>query len=248
MSSTPDRRLSVFFESGGVRYLLQALSVIEVAQPDADDETLRGHLGLRDLSVILGGEPEVRPGTALVLDTSPTRAIRVASVAGVFDCTGLTAPALPRRLIPLVSPAVRGALVRDGVLSFELELDAVVRGLPRQSRRPERFTRPADGPCLVIETAGELLGVPLPLVRQVVTRGPGFNRAPSAGALAGALFHRDALYPCFCVGQGSQMESFAVILVLRGEGLALSAERVDGVRPPERLQDVVVLDLERMFS
>lgn len=248
MTATLDRRLYVFFEAGGARYVLQAVSVVEVAHPDENGETLHGHLGLRDLSLVLGGDEELRPGTALVLDTSPTRAVRVASVEGVFDLTGLAAPALPRRLIPLVNPAVRGAVVRDEKLYFELETDAVARGLPRQTKRPELSTFTSKEPCLVFQSSGVRFGVPLSRVRQVVNRGPNFNRAPSRGAFLGAAVHRELLFPVFSVGNVNDAEAFMVLVDVRGEVLGLSADHTEGVKGADQLGEVQVLDLERMFS
>jgi chemotaxis signal transduction protein len=244
-----EQRLAVFFTAGGVRYAIRAVTVMEVGVPDRDGNTLRGHLGLRDLSQVLGGEVESEvPGTALVLDTSPTRALRVAQVEGVFDVSTLAALALPRRLIPQLSPAVRGTVVREGRLYFELETDALARGLPRQTRRPELFAHGDVGSALVFQSGGRRLGVPLGQVRQVVPRGPGFNRAPGQGAFLGAVAHRDLLLPVFSVTEAAAAEAFLVLVDVKGEGVGLSAAIVEGVKPQTDLAEVLVLDLERVFS
>ncbi len=245
---TLERKLFVFFEAGGVRYALPAVSVIEVAVPDEGGETVRGHLGLRDLSVVLGGEPEPGVGAALVLDTSPTRAIRVGKVHGAFDVAGMPTPALTRRIIPLLSPAVRGAFVRDGALVFELELDAVTRGLPKQTRRVELHIQQPKESVLVFVSNGQRLAVPLPWVRQVVPTTQAFNRAPGRGGFVGAVEHRGALSPVFHLAGGDSAECLLVLLEVKGEGLAVSAALAEGVKSAERLGEAQVLDVERMFS
>jgi chemotaxis signal transduction protein len=245
---TLERKLFVFFEAGGVRYALPAVSVIEVAVPDEGGETVRGHLGLRDLSIVLGGEPEPGAGAALVLDTSPTRAIRVGKVDGAYDVAAMPTPALTRRIIPLLSPAVRGTFVRDGALVFELELDAVTRGLPKQTRRVELHTQAPKESALVFVSNAQRLAVPLTWVRQVVPITKAFNRAPGRGGFLGALEHRGALFPLFHLAGGDLAESLAVLLDVRGEGIAVTATAAEGVKSAERVGEAQVLDVERMFS
>ncbi|MEW5740942.1 MAG: defective in fruiting DifE [Myxococcota bacterium] len=248
--STPtgDRRLFVFFEAGKTRYAIEAVGVLEVARPPADADTLHGHLALKDLSVLLGGEPEVRPATALVLDTSPTLAVRVRAVEGVFDAAADRALALPRRMIPLAAPALRGGLLHEGRLSFEVDTDGVARGLPRSTRRPERTTREPQEACLVFETGTERLAVPLSRVRQVVPAGAAFNPAPGTGAFLGAVVHGASLCPVFSVSDTTAPESLIVLAEAGGEVIGLSARRADGVQQPATLSAIPVLDLERMFS
>lgn len=255
--SSAERRLFVFFEAGASRYAVEAVGVMEVARPDPGGETLHEHLGLRDLSQLLGGLDEQRPGTALVLDTSPTLAVRVKSVEGVFDAAqALTVP-LARRMIPLVAPAIRGGLVHEGRLYFVLDTDGVARGLPRQLRRRERITRPPTEPCLVFDAGPERLAVPLSRVSQVVPAGPTFNRSPGQGACVGAIAHDALLAPVFDVSEPRMSDasapappSFPLIVLVEagGELLGLGATRADGVRQPSSLGEAVVLDVERMFS
>lgn len=251
---TSERRLYVFFEAGASRYAVEAVGVMEVARPDEGGETLREHLGLRDLSQLLGGLDEERPGTAIVFDISPTLAVRVKSVEGVFDAARSPKVPLARRMIPIVAPAIRGGILHEGRLFFELDTDGVARGLPRQSRRPERFTRTAvNEPCLVFDAAGERLGVPLSRVSQVVPAGPTFNRSPGQGGCIGAIAHGQLLVPVFdvsatTVSQGSALQPLVVLVESKGELLGIAATRADGVRQPSSLGEVTVLDIERMFS
>lgn len=244
----PSRRLCIFFEAGGTRFLVEAVRVTEVAHAEGEGDTVRGHLGARDLSALLGGEAERRPGNVVVLDTSPTAAVRVAAVEGVFDAAGDAVLPLPRRLIPLVSPAIRGALLREGRLSFELDADGVARGLPRHTRRRERFVREPLEPCLVFESGGARFAVPLSHVLQVVAQGPHFNPAPSRSEFLGAVAHQQRLHPVFSVSEVQQAEPLIVLVDARAEPVGLSAARALGVQRPDALGDAQVLDVERMFS
>ncbi len=244
----PSRRLCIFFEAGGTRFLIEAVRVTEVARAEGEGDTVRGHLAVRDLSTLLGGEPERRPGTVVVLDTSPTAAVRVAGVEGVFDAARDTSLALPRRLIPLVSPAIRGALLREGRLSFELDADGVARGLPRHTRRRERFVREPLEPCLVFESGGARFAVPLSDVLQVVATGPQFDPAPSRSEFLGAVVHQQRLHPVFSVSDVVEVEPLIVLVDARAEPVGLSALRAIGVLRPDALGEAQVLDVERMFS
>ncbi len=242
---TDSRRLCVFFEAVGTRYALEAVRVLEVAKPEVGEQTLHGNLGLRDLPEVLGGAPGTDLSTALVLDSSPTLAVRVGAIEGVFDSNTLLNSALSRRLIPVLSPAVRGTLLKDDRLYFELDADAVSRGLPKQLRRPEIVTSEAAGPCLVFESGDQRFGVPLPLVKQVIARGAAFNRAPGRGAFVGVVHHREAVCPVFSL-TGVEPEPLIVLLDLGDGGVGVCARRADGVT--RGLEGLTVLDPMRMFS
>ena len=84
------RRLALLFEAGPARYALEASRVLEVTPPDPDPEraTVRGVFPLEDLSTLMGGAAEARPGLAVLLDTSPTLAVRVREGAEVADVAG----------------------------------------------------------------------------------------------------------------------------------------------------------------
>ena len=242
------RRLCVFFSAGITRYAVEAVSVLEVARPGTDDELAQRHLWLRDLSLMLGGDPEVRPGAALVLDTSPTMAVRVRDVEGVFDTANDPELALSNRIISLVAPAVSRAVLHEDRLVFELDAQASTRGLPRQLRRPELACLEPTSPCLVVRSGTARLAIPLPHVLQVTAVGTRFNHAPGFGAFRGAMAFEQQLCPVFCLTDAPALESFVVLVELGGETLGVTASEAEGVRPSSSLQEVHVLDLERMFA
>jgi hypothetical protein len=243
-----DRQLCVFFDAGQTRYAVEAVAVLEVAQLEDADEALRGHLPLKDLSALLGGAAELRPGKAVVLDTSPTNAVRVRAVEGVFDVTADQHLPLPGRMIPLVTPAIRGALLHEGKLVFVLDPDGVARGLPRQVKRPQVMTLPATMPSLVFDSGSERYAVPLTRVLQIVPAAHSFNQAPGQGAFLGAVSHLQHLCPVFCVSDAHVPEPLIVLVEANGEVLGLSAGRADGVKPAAALGNAIILDLEHMFS
>jgi chemotaxis signal transduction protein len=246
--SLSERRLCVFFEAGRTRYAIEATSVVEVARAVGhDDETLRGHLAIRDLSVLLGGDPEERPGTVILLDSSPTVAARTRRVEGVFDAAPhLTLP-LPNRLVHLVAPVVKQGLVSESGLSFELDVAHLPRGLPRQARRIELATTTAKGPCLVFDSGTLHLALPLADVSQVASKGPMFNPAPGVGAFVGVLMHQQRLVPAFSL-TGTDAEALLVVIELPSGPVALSASRAHGVKSPEALGDAQVIDAVATFS
>jgi hypothetical protein len=244
---TSERRLCVFFEAGRTRYALEATSVVEVARPQGDDETFRGHLGIRDLSELVGGGPEVRPGTVVVLDTSPTVAARTLRVEGVFDVSGHLALPLSNRLVPLLAPVVKQGLVSDAGLSFELDVAQVVRGLPRPMKRLEVVAGAAKGPCLVFDSGPGRYAVPLPDVSQVASRGVMFNPAPGLGSFVGVLMHQQRLVPAFSLA-GDEAEALLVVVELPSGPVAVSASRAHGVKPVDALGDAVILDVVAMFG
>ncbi len=248
MPITASRRLCIFFASGTTHYAVEAVSVLEVARPGSDDELTQRHLWLRDLTLLLGGEPEVRPGAALILDTSPTMAIRVREVEGVFDTSKDPELPLSNRLISLLAPAVSRALVHEDAVVFELDAQASTRGLPRQTRRPELATIEPTTQCLVFQSGTARLAIPLPRVLQVIALGPRFNHAPGSGSFRGVLGRERQLCPVFCISDALELEPFIVLFELGGEILGLTAARAEGVKPPDSLGEVRVLDLERMFS
>ncbi|HYO71380.1 MAG TPA: hypothetical protein VEU33_35405 [Archangium sp.] len=101
-------------EAGDTRFSVEATSVMEVAAPGPDETSLRGVLEVKDLSVLLGGEPEPTPGMLVVFDVSPTLAVRVRSIVEVTD----VAPA-PHFLLPTGLGDTLAALRRSAVLHKE---------------------------------------------------------------------------------------------------------------------------------
>jgi chemotaxis signal transduction protein len=242
-----ERKLAVFFEAGPTRYALEAVRVTEVARPDDGELTLRGHLTLKDLSVMLGGGPEVRPGTAVVLDSSPTVAVRVREVEGVFDVSGARYFALPTLLHEALAPAVKGAWLREERLVFELDVAGITsaRALPASGPLVLVTLPAASGPCLVCEAAGRRIALPLPQVRQVVPLGRSFNPTPGHASLLGALLHGETVCPVFSLGGVD--EAFVAVVEVGGALLGLGIARAEGVRPAGSLGEVQVVDLEHTF-
>lgn len=242
-----ERRLCVFLEAGRTRYAIEATSVVEVARAGGDEETLRGHLAIRDLSVLLGGDPEARPGTVVLLDTTPSVAARTRRVEGVFDAAPHLVLPLPPRLLHLVAPVVRHGLVSEAGLVFELEAAEVPRGLPRQAKKLELVTTAAPGPFLVFDSGPLHLALPLADVSQVASKGPMFNAAPGVGAFVGVLMHEQRLVPVFSL-TGTEAEALLVVIELASGPVALSASRAHGVKRAEQLGEAQVIDAVATFG
>lgn len=242
-----ERRLCVFFEAGRTRYAVEATSVVEVARSVGDGETLRGHLAIRDLSTLLGGDDEERPGTVMLFDTSPSLAARTKRVEGVFDAgTQLVLP-LPTRLLHLLAPVVKQGLVSDAGLVFELDASELMRGLPRQAKQLELAVTTAKGPCLAFDSGPLSLAVPLADVSQVASRGPMFNAAPGPGAFVGVVMHQQRLVPAFSL-TGTDAEALLIVIELHSGPVALSASRAHGVKAPESLGGAQVIDVVATFG
>ena len=151
------RRLCLLFEAGPCRYAVEATAVTEVAPPDPDGRTLRGSLELKDLSALLGGADEERPGMAVVLDVSPTLALRVRKIHEVTDVARDRHFGLPPALGEALAFVIRGCVLHEGRLFLELKPEAT----PHQPvRRPPGPLRPVflmDKPpdrALVFESQG----------------------------------------------------------------------------------------------
>ncbi|MBK7860634.1 MAG: defective in fruiting DifE [Archangiaceae bacterium] len=248
--------MSLLVEAGAARYAIDATHVLEVSPPDASGETLHGNLHLKDLSALLGGPPEARPGTAVVLDTSPTLAVRVKKVLEVSDLADKPRHPLPRRLVRRLEPAVRGVLEVNGALFFELDVETAARGLDADP--PELLEggvvpmAPEPDRALVFESQGARLAVPLGSVSQVVPAGSRLCALPHEGPLKGLVLHQQHLWPAFSVpgmaGGSSEVEPLVVLVEVEGEGLGLLASHAFGVHPRGALQGAQVLDLPRLFS
>lgn len=225
---------------------------MEVAPPDASGDTLHGNLQLKDLSVLMGGEPETRPGMAVVLDASPTLAIRVSRIRDVQDTASVPWLQLPRRLLPLTSPMVRGAFVYQNELFLELDADHIAQGL----KAPAPLTMVGlkiDGAhdALTFESHGREWAVPLGAVSQVIPHGTNLCRLPrTRSALLGVLAHQGHLWPVYRVteGEGLPLEPLLVLLDVHGEGVAVTAQRSVAVRDKAALKERPALDLLHMFS
>ena len=257
-------------EAGDTRFSVEATSVMEVAAPGPDETSLRGVLEIMDLSVLLGGEPEPGPGMVVVFDVSPTLAVRVRSIIEVVDVAPAPHFLLPPGLGDTLAALSRSALLHKDRLYLELTAEALphepgtVRPPPEH---PVLYTEGLPGRSLVFESQGRLFGLPLPLVSQVVTRGPSFSALPGkGGAVAGVLLHGQTLWPLYSapgmLGAPATPEDFLVLLEVEGRGgMGLCASRVLGVHPrfeptgepgafraPGVTDPVLFLNLQRMFS
>jgi hypothetical protein len=263
------RRLCLLFEAGSCRFAVEATSVTEVAEPDPDGRTLRGSLELKDLSVLLGGAAEARPGTAVVLDVSPTLALRVSRVLEVVDVAGDRLFGIPPSLREALTGVSRGALLHGERLFLELVPEAVPHLPPERPSPPTRaicLLERAPDRGLVFESQGVLWGVPLQVVSQIVARTEAFCPLPTPHPnLAGLFPHEQALWPILSapalMGGAPHAEELFVLAELAGEPAGLAASRVVGVcerfDPTDRRGEfiaagadrpVLFLDYQSMFS
>ena len=264
------RRLCLLVEAGETRYALEATSVMEVALPGSDGTSLRGMLEVKDLSVLLGGAQEKGQGMVVVLDVSPTLAVRVSAVVEVADVAHAPFFLLPAGLGEALVPLSRGAILHKERLYLELIAESLPqRGVQRGPMAPAKPVHLMESPperALVFESQGRLFGLPLGLVSQVVTRGEAFSRLPvQRGAVAGVFPHAQVLWPIFSVpammGGSAEVEAFFVLTEMAGQNVGLCATRVLGVLPrfepteekgefraPGLTGSVLFLDLQHMFS
>jgi chemotaxis signal transduction protein len=247
------RRLCLLIEAGPARFAVPATSVLEVAVPDANGATLRGHHPLVDLSALLGGGPEVRPGTAVLLDTSPTLALRVAKVRGLHDVAECPWLHVPRRVAPTLEPFVRGLVDIKGELFLELDVEALAAG-PRSAAQL-KVVDPFGPPlaqALVFETGGRLVGLPLTSVAQVVGLSVKFCPLVAPSAAVGIILHQQQAWPVFSLpgllGEPFVPEPMVVLTDIGGDGVGFTAGRALGVLEGARLEGVATLELKRMFS
>lgn len=263
------RRLCLLFEAGGCRYAVEATAVTEVAEPDPDARTLRGALELKDLTRLLGGEDEVRPGMAVVLDVSPTLGLRIARVHEVADVARDRHFGIPPALAESLAFVSRGVLLHGDRLYLELDPEAI----PRQPVSPPAprprgvflLETPPDR-ALVFESQGVLFGLPLSLVSQVVPSTASYLPLPTThGAVAGLFPHDQVLWPVVSapalIGARAAAEGLFVLTELAGAATGLSAARVLGVHAGFELTEgrgefttpavnrpILFLDLQHMFS
>ena len=236
----------MFFRAAGIRYVVDAGGVLEVARPGPDEETLRGHLGLRDFGQLLGGVTPLLDKAALVFDTSPTLAARVDDVDGIFDASSAQILEWTTLAAEHFSGIFKQGLLYEGQLWFELSLTGMLE-------RPARPVRPltvaamaTTEPCLHFESGGQLFALPLSTVRHVVSRGPTFNPQAPTGALRGALAFNGLLLPVYSVSGSDRAEAFLIAVEAGEHRAALSAEIVHGVKAPAGQS--VVIDLPHTFS
>jgi chemotaxis signal transduction protein len=261
--------LCVLFEAGASRFAIEATSVVEVAPPDPNGRSIRGTLELNDLSSLIGGPPEERPGLGLVLDVSPTLAARIRRVVEVADVSKAPFFHVPSALGELMATAVRGALVFGGRIYLELIAEALPRRPGTRMSAPPRPVYVSEQPperALVFESQGRLFGVPLQFVSQIIPADDGYCPLPAAGGPVGGLHaHAQILWPIYSapalLGAEVQREELLILTELAGQNVALFAQRALGVhagfspgevrgefRAPGLESRVLFLDLQHMFS
>jgi chemotaxis signal transduction protein len=248
---------------------VDALSVRQVDHPDADGESVHGFLELRDVSALLGGAPEERPGFAVVLDLPVGFALRVRSVRGVVDVGGAELQRLPRGVSDAVARAARGAWVLGDQLVLELDVPSL-EGLPPQRERGLELASPGavdvvapPGRALVFRAGGATWCIPLAQVVQVVS---GVRRfAPIPGRCAGLLEHAGAVWPVLTLEPRPPAplpDGSSVVLVEdQGSPLGVVADEVLGIHdrfePAERpgawrlgssAAEIQPLELARLFA
>ncbi|MHB8877007.1 MAG: chemotaxis protein CheW, partial [Myxococcaceae bacterium] len=237
---------------------------------------IRGFLGLRDLSQLLGGAALPRPGMAVVLDVSPTLALRVTRILEVADVARDPLFRLPQGLSEGLLVVARGAIAHEGHLYLELVADALPNAEgPAAPLKPQRWASPprplylaeqAPERALIFESQGRLYGIPLPFVSQVVTATDAFCPLPaSGGPIAGLFPLQQVLWPIYSapglLGAQALREELFVLTELAGQSVGLCATRVLGVHGRFTATEVrgefaapglpaaaLFLDLQRMFS
>jgi chemotaxis signal transduction protein len=263
------RRLCLLFEAGQTHFAIDATSVLEVATPDLSDKRIRGTLELRDLTELFGAPAEVRPGMGLVLDVSPTLAVRIRRVVEVVDVSRDPFFHLPPALGELLSLVVRGALLHADTLYLELIPEALPRASNPRLAPPGRPIYLCEQPperALVVESQGKLFGIPLPFVSQIIPSARASCPLPAPGGpVAGLEAHGQALWPVYSVpallGNPATAEKLSVLTELAGQNVALCAQRALGVhagfvaesahgeyRAKGLPTPVLFLDFQRMFS
>lgn len=256
-------------EAGEARYAIEATSVIEVAAASAPSRNLRGVLDLQDLSLLLGGDAEPGNSLLLLLDVSPTVALRVRSVEEVADVARVPFFLMPPGVSDRLAGVCRGALLHKGKLYLELRVEALANCESRSVKvptRPAYFVESLPDRALVFESSERFFGLPLSWVSQVVSTLDGFCLLPGQGGeVVGLLPHAQVLWPiCSApgiLGEQAPAEALVILSELAGQNMGLSASRVLGVhsqfeatdvpgafRAPGLAKPVLFLDLQRMFS
>lgn len=263
------RRLCLLFEAGRARFALEATAVAEVAPPGAGSDKIRGVTELKDLSELLGGDAEERPGMGLMLDVSPTLAVRVRRVVEVADVAREPFFQLPPGLGPGYQVLVRGAILHEGLLFLELTAEALPheRGSPLFNvARPVYIADEPPDRALLFESQGRLFGISLSFVSQVIPATAAFCPLPAPGGpVAGLHPHAQVLWPIYAapglLGGAARQEELFILAELAGQDVGLCASRVLGIhdrftateirgefRAPTVDGPALFLDLQRMFS
>jgi chemotaxis signal transduction protein len=249
----PNHRLGIAFDVGNARLLLDALSVLEVARPPPEATMLRGQQPLIDLAELLGGVAAGAGGPVLVLDSSPTLALRVDRVREVVGLDPQARRDLPGRFAEACDGLYSCAFVLEEQLFLELSAETLARGKPAAAQRLFRVTSGIEpARALVFNSQGLPLAAPLEQVLQIIPRSGAYCATLRAEPFTGLVLHRGALCPVVSVpgliGTTAREEALIVLIETGQERLGVFASKALGVREGSRLGSATVLDLGRMFS
>jgi hypothetical protein len=239
--------LHLYFRAGGVRYAIEATSVIEVASVALSSEALRGHFVLANFAALMGGADRL-PGTSvIVFDSSPSLAARVDEVVGVLSARQATRPPMTPALKAVLAPKIQGALLNDVGLWFELTLDA----LQSKTSPPEPFFHLVKAePCrepLFFLLGEQLYEVPFDSVVQVLPLGGGYNGAPFSGALFGAQCFREQVLPLVACATATAPQ-WTVVIEVNGACFGLVADSVGKSSHQFGARESLSINLAQSFS
>ncbi|MFN0062647.1 MAG: chemotaxis protein CheW [Myxococcaceae bacterium] len=267
--------MCLLFEAGRTRLCIEATSVVEIAPGEPGGGRFRGLHDIDDASLLFGGAKETSPGVIVLLDMSPTVAVRVRTVLGVVDVAQDTLFKLPHGLGTGLATLVPSALVHDGRLYLELDIQRLLPSSAQKLVAPARevhFLQSWVDRALVVESGGARFGIPLAFVSRVVPTSDAFCPLPgSDGPVAGLFPHGQGLFPVYSMpavldgrgrgGRGEASEQFFVLTELAGQNVGWAASQVLGVHGPFTPQEapghfgapglagnVHFLDFQRMFS
>lgn len=249
----PTHRLGIAFDVGTARLILDALSVLEVARPPPEVTSLRGQQRLVELPELLGGAPSGATGPVLLLDSSPTVALRVDAVREVVALDPLARRDLPGRFAEACDGLLSCAYLLEEQLFLEVSVETLARGRGAASPRVFRVTSGTEpGRALVFSSQGLPLAAPLEQVLQIIPTSGAYCASFGAAPFTGVVLHRGALWPVVSVpgliGTSPHAEPLIVLIDTGHERLGVFASAAVGVREGSTLGSATVLDLGRMFS
>ncbi len=239
--------LHLYFRAGGVRYAIEATSVLEVASVALSSDALRGHFVLANFAEVMGRADGPQSTAVIVFDSSPSLASRVDEVVGVLSTRQASRPPMTAALKSALAPKIQGALLNDVGLWFELTLDA----LQTTSPPPEPLFRlqkatPATEPLFFV-LGEQLYEVPFEAVVQVLPLNGQHNLSPFGGVLFGAQCFREQALPLVACGPAAAPQ-WAVVVEVNGACFGLVADSVGKSSHPFGSRELLSIDLVRSFS
>ncbi len=193
--TAPPGRQFLRFQAGGVA-LAQALSTIREIVPMGGGPTGEPPPGAIPLAQALGLDG--RPRFALVPDDRASPVVLVDRVDGVADLAQAEAFLLPARTVAMRPSPFASVLRVGGALHLELSPACLpsMRPLPARSCPAWDEQSPAERELVAVR-GGTRLGVPLPLVVQVVDPAPLFHVPLAPRGHRGILHHGRAIHPAW---------------------------------------------------